>query len=170
MALFNFTCTVPNEGTTFVLGSWICIANSLGGFNSHLADFKRPEASAATQRDDLDEFIDNVDEVPLPYLAREIVRGSVFNATSTHAAPSFLSSDPIHSVSGEQCTRPPFGLCNAVASYQAAMHSTSLSMLEDHLDRLLKIRKQEATASWRLPYSTTTQIRMTTPNCFRVVI
>ena len=109
MALFNFTCTVPNEGTTFVLGSWICIANSLGGFNSHLADFKRPEASAATQRDDLDEFIDNVDEVPLPYLAREIVRGSVFNATSTHAAPSFLSSDPIHSVPGNSVPDLPSG-------------------------------------------------------------
>jgi hypothetical protein len=35
MASFNFTSTMLDEGTTFVFGSWICIANGLGGFNSH---------------------------------------------------------------------------------------------------------------------------------------
>jgi hypothetical protein len=35
MAFFNFTSTMLDEGTTFIFGSWICIANDLGGFNSH---------------------------------------------------------------------------------------------------------------------------------------
>jgi hypothetical protein len=35
MASFNFTSTVLDEGTTFIFSSWICVANSLGGFSSH---------------------------------------------------------------------------------------------------------------------------------------
>jgi hypothetical protein len=45
MASFYFTSTVLDEGTTFIFGSWICVANGLGGFNGHLANFKKPEAS-----------------------------------------------------------------------------------------------------------------------------
>jgi hypothetical protein len=40
MASFNFTSAVLDEGTTFIFGSWICVANGLGGFNSHLANSK----------------------------------------------------------------------------------------------------------------------------------
>jgi hypothetical protein len=38
MASFNFTIATPNEGTLFTFGSWICITNERGGFNSHLVD------------------------------------------------------------------------------------------------------------------------------------
>jgi hypothetical protein len=34
MASFNFTSIVFNEGTTFTFGTWISVANNLGGFNS----------------------------------------------------------------------------------------------------------------------------------------
>jgi hypothetical protein len=49
MASLSFTSDVLDEGPTFIFGSWICVANSLGGFNSHLIDSRKPEASAATQ-------------------------------------------------------------------------------------------------------------------------
>jgi hypothetical protein len=62
MASFNFTSTV-------IFGSWICVANGLGGFNSHLANSKKPEASSSTPSSDLDEFIDNLDDLLLPDLA-----------------------------------------------------------------------------------------------------
>jgi hypothetical protein len=75
------------------LGSWICVANSSGGFNSHLADSRKPEASAANRCSDLDEFIDNLDELLLPDLAGKIDKMSVFYATSTRAAPGLLGSD-----------------------------------------------------------------------------
>jgi hypothetical protein len=48
MSSFNFTSAMLDEGTTFIFGYWVCIANGSGGFNSHLADTKEPEASAAT--------------------------------------------------------------------------------------------------------------------------
>jgi hypothetical protein len=34
MASFNFTDAVLDEGTTFIFGSWICVANGLGGFKA----------------------------------------------------------------------------------------------------------------------------------------
>jgi hypothetical protein len=61
---------VLDKGTTFIFGSWICVANSLGGFNSHLANSMEPEASSSTPSNDLDKFIDNLDETLLPDLAR----------------------------------------------------------------------------------------------------
>jgi hypothetical protein len=70
MASFNFTSVVLDEGTTFIFGSWICIANGLGGFNSHLTNSKEPEASSTTPSSDLDDFIDNIDSMMLPDLAQ----------------------------------------------------------------------------------------------------
>jgi hypothetical protein len=48
MVSLSFTSTMLDEGKTFILGSWICVANGLGGFNSHLAISRKPEASAPT--------------------------------------------------------------------------------------------------------------------------
>jgi hypothetical protein len=92
-ASLSFTSTVLDEGTTFIFGSWICITNSLDGFNSHLIDSRKLEAFTRTRRSDLDEFIDNLDELLLPDLAVEIEMMSVFGATSTRAAPGLLGLD-----------------------------------------------------------------------------
>jgi hypothetical protein len=40
----------------------ISVFNGSGGFNSHLANSSKPEASVANRCSDLDEFIDNLDE------------------------------------------------------------------------------------------------------------
>jgi hypothetical protein len=93
MASFCFTSTVLGEGTTFMFGSWICITNSSGGFNGHLADSRKPKASTQTRCCDLDKFVDNLDKLLLPDQAGEIKMMSVFDATSTHAAPGLLRSD-----------------------------------------------------------------------------
>jgi hypothetical protein len=103
MASFDFTSAVLDEGTTFIFGSWICVVNGLGGFNSHLADFGELKASAATPHNRLDEFVDNLNKMLLPDLAREIEEESVFDAISTRAAPRLLGSGPIRS--GEGRTR-----------------------------------------------------------------
>jgi hypothetical protein len=66
MASFNFTSAILDEGTTFIFGSWICVANDLGGFNSHLANSRKPEASSSTPSTDLDEFIDNLESCCFP--------------------------------------------------------------------------------------------------------
>jgi hypothetical protein len=118
MASLSFTSTVLDEDTTFIIGSWICIANGLGGFNSHLVHSRKPEASTSTQSSDLDELL-------LPDLPRQIERTSVFDATSTRAAPGLLGSDSNRS--------------------EEASRSKSLCDLEEDLDRLVKIRDEGAT-------------------------
>jgi hypothetical protein len=44
MANFNFSTAMLEEGTTFIFGSWICMANGHGGFHSHRADATQLEA------------------------------------------------------------------------------------------------------------------------------
>jgi hypothetical protein len=55
----------------------------------------KPEASAAAQCSDLDEFIDNLGETLLPDLAREIEEESSIDATLTCATPGLLMLDSI---------------------------------------------------------------------------
>jgi hypothetical protein len=93
MASLSFTSTVLDEGTTLIFGSWICVANSLGGFISHLVNSRKPYASAATRCSNLNYFIDDLDELLLPDLARQIERMFVFYATSIHAALGLIESD-----------------------------------------------------------------------------
>jgi hypothetical protein len=77
MASLSCTSTMLDEGTTFIFSSWICVANGLGGFNSHLVD---------SRNSDLDELL-------LPNLVWQVEKISVFNAISTHAAPELVGSD-----------------------------------------------------------------------------
>jgi hypothetical protein len=113
MVSFNFTSTVLDEGTTFIFGSLVCVADGASSFHRHLVDDMKPEASAAAQRSVLDEFIDNLDESLLPDLAREIEEESAVDATLTHAAPGLLRSDSFRSE--EERTRLLFGLRNAAS-------------------------------------------------------
>jgi hypothetical protein len=93
MAFLSFPSTVLDEGTIFIFGSWICVANSLGGFKSCLVDSRKPEASTPTRSSDLDEFIDNPDKSLFPDLVRQIKKMSVFDVTSTCAALVLLGLD-----------------------------------------------------------------------------
>jgi hypothetical protein len=126
MVSFNFMSTVLDEGTTFVFDSWICVANGLGGFNSHLVDSGKPEASTSTQHSDIDEFIDNLDELLLLDLVLQIEKISIFDMTSTRAAPELVESDSNRS--------------------EGTTQSKSLSDLEENLDLLLKLKDVGATA------------------------
>jgi hypothetical protein len=97
IATFNFTSTVLEEGTTFVFGLWVCIADGAGGFHRHLIDNTKPETPAVNRCNDLDEFVDNLDEMLLPDLAGDIEEQSILNATSTWVALGLLGPDPIRS-------------------------------------------------------------------------
>jgi hypothetical protein len=148
MASFNFTSAVLDKGTTFTFGSWICVANGLGGFNSHLANSKEPEATSPTPSSDLDDFIDNHDDMLLSDLAQQIEKMSIFNATSTRDTPDLFRSDSNRS---EKTSR-----------------SKSLSDLEEHLALLLKIKDVGATACRLAPVFDTS--RTPTKSTPRIVL
>jgi hypothetical protein len=61
MALFKFPNPMLLEGTTFVFGSWACVADGAGNFRRHIVD-DAVELKASTAR--LDNFVDNLDELP----------------------------------------------------------------------------------------------------------
>jgi hypothetical protein len=122
---------VLDKGTTFIFGSWICIANGLGGYNSHLANSKEPKASSSTLNSDLDEFIDNLDDLLFPDLALQIKKMFVFYTTSTRDAPDLFGLDSNRS--------------------EKTSWSKSLSDLEEDLDLLLKIKDVGATACQGAP-------------------
>jgi hypothetical protein len=74
MALFKFPSPVLPEGTTFVFGSWVCVANGAGGFRWHIID-DTIKLKTLTAR--LDDFVDNLDELPFFDSARETEAESV---------------------------------------------------------------------------------------------
>lgn len=82
MTVFNFTTVALEKGTTFIFNSWVCIANGAGDFHYHLIDHK-PKAPTSRPSRDLDDFIDNLGEMLLPDLVRELEEESEFNPTST---------------------------------------------------------------------------------------
>jgi hypothetical protein len=60
MASFQFTRSVPSQGTTFVFGSWVCIADGAGSFHRFLVNMK-PKNPMADPHSDLDKFVDDLD-------------------------------------------------------------------------------------------------------------
>ena len=94
MANFNFNCAVLDRGTIFVFGSLICIANGSGGFDTHLANPKEPEASPTRRSVAADKRTANLGDMLLPDLAKEIEEKLVFNMSSTRS-PINLRSVPI---------------------------------------------------------------------------
>src|SRR5579859_5474025 len=54
---YNFTDSVLEEGTAFLFGSWLCVADGAGGFSSYLAysasTSTLPPASSPEASDDL---------------------------------------------------------------------------------------------------------------------
>jgi hypothetical protein len=61
MAFFKFPSPVLPEGITFVFGSWVCVANGAGGFRRHIIDNTIKLKTLAKR---LDNFVDNLDELP----------------------------------------------------------------------------------------------------------
>jgi hypothetical protein len=90
MAFFNFTSAVPNEGTTFTFSSWVCIGNGSGGFNNHLANPKKPEASAQTTSRDIDNLANDLSGIKLSNLI-----GSYASYIKVNPHPSINPDDLI---------------------------------------------------------------------------
>jgi hypothetical protein len=96
MASFQFTRSVPSQGTTFVFGSWVCIADGAGSFHRFLVDMK-PIIPVVSFHSDLDKFIDNLDDSSIHGSATRIEEESAFGATPSCAATTLLGLDSFQS-------------------------------------------------------------------------
>jgi hypothetical protein len=74
MALSKFPRPVLPEGTTFVFGSWVCVANGAGGFCRYIVNDTIKLKTLAAR---LDDFVDNLNELPFFDSARETKAESV---------------------------------------------------------------------------------------------
>ena len=132
MASFSFEPTVLDEGTTFLFGSWVCVADGSGGFNSHLADpINSRSSSPASPK--------GAGEALLPERIDEIDRLSVFDMTTTRSPTTLLGLDSIYPETPPNYTM--FGLRNAATTNMTAMHH--------HL--AYGRSKKEATTCWEAP-------------------
>jgi hypothetical protein len=142
MASFNFIRSVPSQGTTFVFGSWVCIADGVGNFQRFLVDM-RPKTVATDPRSGLDKFVDELDNLPLHTSAAQIEMESAPGSTSSGVATTspgldvFQSRDP-HGQS-------QLGSCKPATNLLEVGVSGSRSTLEKDLDLLLQDGKPEAT-------------------------
>ena len=108
---------VPAKGTTFYVGSWVFIADGLGGFNSHLIDPSVPKTSKAARHQEVDNFVDQLDEIPLLVHVKEVQN------------------------------RPDFDVITPTALFE----------LEEDLDSLLEITRQDAIVDREAPISESQQ-------------
>jgi hypothetical protein len=143
MASFKFIRSVPSQGTTFVFGSWVCIADGVGNFQRFLIDMK-PKTPVADLRSDLDKFVDGLDNLPLHASAAQIEMESAPVSTSSDVATTSPSLDLFQSRGLHN--RSQLGFCKSATDLQEANVSGSLSMLEKDMDLLLQDGKSEATA------------------------
>jgi hypothetical protein len=96
MASFKFTRSIPSQGTTFIFGSWVCIADGLGDFRRFLVNMK-PKTSAADLRSDLDKFVDDLDDLTTCASATKIGVESAPGSTSSSVVATSLGLDSFQS-------------------------------------------------------------------------
>jgi hypothetical protein len=143
MASFQFTRSVPSQGTTFVFGSWVCVADGASSFRRFLVDMK-PKTSTAGSHSDLDKFVDDLNDLSILGSATRTEEEFASKATSSSAATTFFGLDSFQSEDSRSRSR--LGLRNLATDLQEANISESLSTLEEDLDSLLQLGKPEATA------------------------
>jgi hypothetical protein len=100
------------------------MANSSGGFGSHLTNHRESEASTPTSSSDINELADNLSETQISDLI-----GNRESESGSNSAPTRDGSE----------LKPLFGLHIIATVYREALPSESLSTLEKDLDYLFQL-------------------------------
>jgi hypothetical protein len=146
MTTFAFSTMAFPQGGTFVFGSWICVANGSGGFDSHLTNPIEPEA-ISTESCNAIAGSDDHGDMLFPDLAKEIEQKLNDKPSSTRTQIDF---SPSPTRVETLFARPIFGLRNASSAYQRMIKSLYTSY-EDSSDHTLHVENFSATTSWGTP-------------------
>ena len=143
MATFAFSIMAPPQGATFVFGSWVCVANGSGGFDSHLTNL--PVLKIITLEDS-NKLARSDDRgiMLLPDLAKEIEAKLEDNSSSTRTQ---INLKPKPTWVGTPLAQPIFGLRNASSTYKQMIRS----IYENSLDHLFCAENHSVTASREAP-------------------
>ena len=114
MATFAFSTRAPPQGSTFVFGSWVCVASDSGGFDSHLTN--SPTLKAATP-ESLSKLAGSDDQgvMLLPDFAKEVEMKLEDNSGSTRTQ---IDIKPNSTRIEIPLAQPVLGLCNASSTYK----------------------------------------------------
>ena len=82
MATFAFSTMAPPQGATFIFGSWVFVANVLGGFDIHLTNLPALKIITSEDSNKLARS-DDRSIMLLPNLAKEIEAKLEDNSSST---------------------------------------------------------------------------------------
>ena len=111
---FAFSTMTPPRGATFIFGSWVCVANGSGGFDSHLTNSPMPKSSTSEDSNKLARSHDR-GVMLLPDFAKEIESELGNNSSSTRTQIDLkLKFTRI----GTLIAQPIFGLCNSSSAYK----------------------------------------------------
>ena len=154
MAAFPFSTMAFPQDATFVFGSWVCVANGSGGFDSHLTNPMKPEANSSESCNDI-AGSDDHGNMLLPDLAKEIERKLDDKSSSTRTQINF---SPNSTWVETLLARPIFGLRNVSSAYRQMIKSI-YSSYEASLDRTPCVENFSATVSRGHPFLTYIQIR-----------
>ena len=114
MATFALTTMTPPRGATFIFGSWVCVANGPGGFDSHLTNSPAPKITTSEDSNKLIRSNDH-DIMLLPDFAKEIEAKLKVNSSSTRTQIDLKSkSTRIWTL----LAQPIFGLHNLSSTYK----------------------------------------------------
>ena len=114
MATFAFSTMTPPRGATFIFGSWVCVANGSGGFDSHLTNPVEQE-TISSETCNLTAASDDHGDVLLPDLAKEIEHKLDNKSGSTRTEIDF---SPNSTRVATLLAQPILGLRNASSTYQ----------------------------------------------------
>jgi hypothetical protein len=81
----------------FVFGSWVCVVDGAGSFHRFLVDMKPKTPAASFHSDDLDKFVDNLNDSSIHGSATRTEEESAFGATPSSAATILLGLDSFQS-------------------------------------------------------------------------
>jgi hypothetical protein len=97
MASFKFTSAVLPEGTTLIFGSWVYVVDGTGDFHRLTIDVMKPKTLVASFHNELNEFVNNLNDLLTHGSARKIEEESIFNMTPPRVAKTTLGSDSLQS-------------------------------------------------------------------------
>ena len=114
MATFAFSTMAPPQGAIFIFGSWVCVANGSGGFDSHLTNSPTLKITTSEDSNKL-AGSDDHDVMLLPNLVKEIEARLEDNSSSTRTQ---INLKPKLTRVGTSLARPVFGLRNSSSAYK----------------------------------------------------
>jgi len=137
--------SVLAKGTSFYVGSWIFVVDGLGGFNSLPIDQNASEASEAARCQEIDDFVDQLEEVELSVFNNgtrnqpefDAIRPKTLSELEEHLDKLLEDTKQETTIDGKILSS---GCQQNITKEEQHVNSVSTATIESYLKDLMKIR------------------------------